>query len=267
MSPLNGSAVWQLATFIRHIMDNNFNTAYKVNKNEDLEIKPLNINLISNNQNFINNYNNDIYSHSDNNLPDWEVYLSLLKKFYIYSKSLSELDIISWNKYYTSIDDLNMITGYRLTDKFMAMPILDNFNEISTCACYLERTKTIESIMIKFGNLKFIVPTEKELLICKVFLMLKRNLFRDYIDFIEICHNINNISYLVLILQSLDNLYPQKCKQSALHQLIIQLSEMKPYDLLNIDKKQYLNRNSIFKSWKKLVNYSEKLSFNIFDSL
>jgi hypothetical protein len=110
----------------------------------------------------------------------------------------------------------------------------------------LIRTKPLETIVVDHHGAGLRVPTLEEILRIKGVLILKRNATRDYVDFIALAERLGP-EMAGVALAPFDELYPQPSGQSALQQLLAQLSYALPYDLKDIDLANY---KGLDKRWR-----------------
>ena len=141
--------------------------------------------------------------------------------------------------------------------------ILGNLDGIETGIRQLRRSAPLETKNIKYKGKNILVPTKAEVLRIKAFLMIQRNATRDYIDFVALSNNLGKDKTISAI-KKFDKLYPQDNNNSALKQLLVQLSNPLPYDLKNINLSKYKNLDKKWQNWENVSDYCKDIATNIF---
>ena len=141
--------------------------------------------------------------------------------------------------------------------------ILGNLDGIETGIRQLRRSAPLETKNIKYKGKNILVPTKAEVLRIKAFLMIQRNATRDYIDFVALSNNLGKDKTISAI-KKFDKLYPQDNNNSALKQLLVQLSNPLPYDLKNTNLSKYKNLDKKWQNWENVSDYCKDIATNIF---
>jgi hypothetical protein len=116
----------------------------------------------------------------------------------------------------------------------------------------LIRSEPLESQIISLGSGTIKVPTENEILRIKAILILKRNATRDYLDFAALADHLGGHG-VAAALSRFDELYPQENNQSPIQQLMVQLSDPRPYDLGKEELKDYKSLAPRWHDWNNVV--------------
>lgn len=95
------------------------------------------------------------------------------------------------------------------------------------------------------------IRTNAEFLRIKAYLIVRRNSTRDFVDFVALFDHLGAEAAL-LGLESLDRLYPQKGGSSVTAQLVLQLSEPKPWDLSGTDLRGYKALKAPYTDWNEV---------------
>lgn len=95
------------------------------------------------------------------------------------------------------------------------------------------------------------LKSPEEILRIKAYLIVRRNATRDYIDFVALWDHLG-VSRAQKALQELDALYPQEGDVTVTQQLAMQLSEPKPWDLLETDLGQYKSLKAPYTDWNEV---------------
>lgn len=125
--------------------------------------------------------------------------------------------------------------------------ILGHFQGVRTGIRQLIRSRPLETTTVR--GLK--IPTKEEMLRIKAALIVRRNTTRDFIDFVALFDHLGTKLSLEA-LSTLDDLYPQEDKNSVTQQLILQLSEPKPWDLTETNLRHYKSLQAPYDKWDEV---------------
>jgi hypothetical protein len=143
--------------------------------------------------------------------------------------------------------------------------ILGNFHGVETGIRQLIRTFPLETKQVRFQDRLIVVPTPEEMLRVKGWLVLTRNATRDYIGLAALSAFIDK-ERSSDALKNFDTCYRDIYKEreiSPLLQLGRQLSEPRPYDLDDIDIKNYKGIVAPWDSWDNIKKQCEDISYLI----
>lgn len=144
------------------------------------------------------------------------------------------------SRFDTVLKDLESISGWKTARVNRPVLILGSLDGIETGVRQLIRSEPLETTQVAFGKDgdTITIPTQGECLRIKGILILKRNATRDYLDFAALSDHMGvNETYNAL--KPFDKLYPQQNGKSPWLQLQAQLSLFQPYDLSEVDLKNY----------------------------
>lgn len=147
---------------------------------------------------------------------------------------------------------LESVAGWKTARVNKPVLILGNLDGVDTGIRQLMRTSPLETerIPLKDGG-HITIPTRAEVLRIKGILILRRNAFRDYVDFAALADSLGDAG-VVEAMRPFDSLYPQEQGQSALMQLAIQLAKPVPYDL-QVDKiHEYRHLAGKWRDWNNI---------------
>ena len=136
------------------------------------------------------------------------------------------------------LSELESVAGWTTARISRQKLILGALDGIETGVRQLIRTRPLETTVIDHDGKALRIPTIEEILRIKGVLILKRNATRDYVDFIALADRLG-AERAAEALAPFDELYPQPSGQSALQQLLAQLSYALPYDLEKVDLANY----------------------------
>jgi hypothetical protein len=216
------------------------------------------------------------------NLPDWEKLISVQTIFQarfpesilvggtsaaLHAKHRVSLDAdhvipnLS-GRFAEILSQLEKEVGWKTSRIEPPVLILGNFQGVRTGIRQLIRKKPLQTTQIR----GLTVPTTAEILRIKAYLIIKRNVTRDFIDFIALFDYLGT-EKAVKALTPLDDLYPQEEGESILRQLSLQLAEPKPWDLTQTDLRHYKSLKAPYSDWKEIRKRSLAAGSQILRSL
>ncbi len=136
--------------------------------------------------------------------------------------------------------------------------ILGNFQGVETGLRQLIRTRPIETCRIEtpFGDI--IVPTQADLLRMKSWMILVRNMTRDYVDFAALVDAMGEAQSSE-VLASLDTYYSDvyqgrlRKEASPVAQILKQLMDPRPADLDRVDLSIYKGLAPAYQDWSRIA--------------
>jgi len=161
------------------------------------------------------------------------------------------------------LEKLESLSGWKTKRLRPPVLILGRFEGIDVGIRQLIRKKPLEIEII--NGIK--IPTDKELLRIKAWLIVTRNAVRDYVDFVALCDGMSKEDMLDAM-DSFDECYPQpeNCEKTSF-QLIRMLALSKPYDLTDINLNMYKGIVSPYNSWQYIKKRCKQISDLLFDRL
>ena len=133
--------------------------------------------------------------------------------------------------HYTAVlADLESVAGLNTARTARPVMITGSLDGIETAVRQLIREVPLETETHSIGSVRLRFPTAAETLRIKAVLILKRNATHDYVDFAALADRLGAAA-TAKALEDFDRLYPQPNGESALQQLLAQLSDASPYDL------------------------------------
>ena len=164
------------------------------------------------------------------------------------------------------LSQLESVAGWQTARVRRPVLILGSLDGIETGVRQLIRQKPLETSVLDHRGVQLVVPTAAETLRIKGILILRRNATRDYLDFVALCEHLG-VQATADALCSFDDLYPQKSGESALQQLQIQLANPLPYDLDNIELREYKHLDQQWHDWEKVKETCTRTAVDLFDRL
>jgi hypothetical protein len=169
------------------------------------------------------------------------------------------------DKFDTILAQLEDVAGWKTARTNRSVSILGSLDGIETGVRQLRRTEPLETRVVFYQGYSLTIPTEAEVLRIKGFLILRRNAVRDYLDFAALADFLKTPS-VIDALVNFDSLYPQQNSQSALQQLLAQLSNPMPFDFYKVDLSEYTYINSPFNEWSYVHDICTHIAPELFAS-
>lgn len=145
------------------------------------------------------------------------------------------------------LGELESVAGWKTNRTKRPVLILGSLDGIETGVRQLIREKPLETQEVTVYGQKLLVPTLEEMLRIKAVLILKRNATRDYLDFAALATRLGD--KVGVAMSNFDQLYPQASGESALQQLQAQLANPLPFDIAEIELKEYKNLDPKWQDW------------------
>ncbi len=164
------------------------------------------------------------------------------------------------------LGQLESVAGWKTSRINKPVQILGSLDGIDTGIRQLIRTKPLETATINTPAGPVVLPTQAEMLRIKAALILKRNATRDYIDFVALAAHLRK-EKTIEALANFDELYPQPNGRSAITQLMVQISNPKPYDREKETLRHYKGLVEKYDSWDKIQAFGVKIANSIFNSI
>ena len=162
--------------------------------------------------------------------------------------------------------DLESVSGWKTARLNRPVQILGSLDGIQTGVRQLIRAASLETTEVSVDGLPITVPTFEEILRIKGFLILVRNATRDYVDFAALGDGLGARG-VAKALSRFDRLYPQESGESALQQLFSQTASPQPYDLGQVDLRNFKGLDARWHSWDTVAATCEKLTVAAFRAL
>ena len=162
------------------------------------------------------------------------------------------------------LGQLESVAGWTTARVNRPVLILGSLDGIETGVRQLIRSEPLETMTVSIGNQEITIPTEAEILRIKGFLLLRRNATRDYVDFAALADRVGDTA-TVAAFERFDRLYPQDNGESALQQMLAQLSSPKPYDLDGTILSEYNSLESRWHDWDEVRAVCARAATAVFD--
>ena len=162
------------------------------------------------------------------------------------------------------LEQLESVAGWTTARVNRPVLILGSLDGIETGVRQLIRAEPLETTTVSAGNQEITIPTEAEILRIKGILLLRRNATRDYVDFAALADRVGDAAAATAF-ERFDRLYPQDNGESALQQMLVQLSSPKPYDLDGTILSEYNNLEPRWHDWNSVRAVCARAATVIFD--
>ena len=162
------------------------------------------------------------------------------------------------------LEQLESVAGWTTARVNRPVLILGSLDGIETGIRQLIRAEPLETTTVSVGDREIAIPTEAEILRIKGFLLLRRNATRDYVDFAALADRVGDAATAAAF-ERFDGLYPQDTGESALQQMLAQLSSPKPYDLDGTNLSEYNNLEARWHDWDEIRAVCARAATVIFD--
>jgi len=159
--------------------------------------------------------------------------------------------------------NLESVAGWKTARINRPVQILGSLDGIETGIRQLVRKTPLETTTVKVGSLSIRLPTEAEMLRIKGVLVLRRNAARDYIDVAALSSHLGQAGSHEA-LRPFDALYPQPSGESALMQLQVQLADPRPFDLDDVNLKEYKGIKKEWSDWEAVKEQCRELALDVF---
>ena len=159
---------------------------------------------------------------------------------------------------------LESVAGWSTASVNRPVLILGSLDGIETGVPQLIRAAPLRTTTVSVGGHELTIPTEAEILRIKGFLLLRRNATRDYVDFAALAHRLGDQSTAAAF-EGFDRLYPQDSGESALQQMLAQLSNPRPYDLEGTVLTEYNHLESRWHDWEAIRAVCARAATVVFD--
>ena len=162
------------------------------------------------------------------------------------------------------LGQLESVAGWNTARINRPVLILGSLDGIETGVRQLIRAEPLATTTVSVGGQEITIPTEAEILRIKGFLLLRRNATRDYVDFAALAYRLGE-PRTAAAFERFDRLYPQDSGESALQQMLAQLSSPQPYDLEGTVLAEYNHLEARWHDWEAIRAVCARAATVIFD--
>lgn len=130
----------------------------------------------------------------------------------------------------------------------------------------LRRSRPLETCEVDVGDgLKVVAPTVAEALRVKAYLVVQRNVVRDFLDVVALAEHVGHDD-AVDVLREIDDYYDDRSGDagSVLTSLVVALAEPSPFDADVISEPpRYKGLSSRWHDWQSVVESSQSLALRL----
>jgi len=167
------------------------------------------------------------------------------------------------------LDHVEQAQGWRTARVNRPVLILGSLDGIETGIRQLARTRPLEleELDTPAGTIR--IPTLPEMLRVKAWLILRRNATRDYLDTVALAERLGG-DEAGAVVADLDAYYEDQLGAGGRRiatQLAKQLAEPAPYDLSNVDLREYRHLEKRWQDWDNVARACEALAVAMLDRL
>ncbi len=149
--------------------------------------------------------------------------------------------------------ELEAVAGWKTARVKRPVVILGSLDGILTTVRNQIRAVPLETIEVEVAGRKLRVPTRREILRIKAWLVVTRNATRDYLDVAAIAARLRDTEVLAALAE-LDRLYSQPSDPGAVRQQVMrQLASPKPFDLDQVRLAEYKGLVPEWRDWATVV--------------
>ncbi len=156
------------------------------------------------------------------------------------------------------LEDLEAAAGWKTARVRRPVAIYGSLDGILTTVRHHVRAVPLETTTLDTAGRKITVPTRREILRIKCWLVVRRNATRDYLDVAAISARLADRE-LLAALAPLDTLYPQGDDKGAVRQQVMrQLAAPRPFDLDRVKLDEYKGLAPEWRDWATVVAHCRR---------
>lgn len=169
------------------------------------------------------------------------------------------------DRYDAVLDAVEATEGWATSVRASRPPftIMGRLGGIEAGLRQLRRTRPLETCRVEVGDGRSVVaPTVDEALRVKAYLVVQRNVVRDFLDVVALADHIG-IEHAVEVLSAIDDYYDDRSGEagSVLTSLVIALAEPSPFDTEVIDElPRYKGLEERWHEWGRVVDACRELA-------
>jgi hypothetical protein len=170
--------------------------------------------------------------------------------------------------YDKSIAALESIVGWRTKRRIRNKLVLGQIDDIDAGLRNQRRAAPLETTTLEAaGGRKLVVPTVEEMLRIKAYLAVERNATRDYLDVAALSHHLG-MRRSAASLGRLNELYADFVGEGGdlLTTVVVKLSTPEPYDLTEVDLREYKGIIAPWNDWRAVEEQCRSLAGAIVES-
>ncbi len=172
------------------------------------------------------------------------------------------------DRYETVLEAVEATDGWATSVRASKPPftIMGSLGGVEAGLRQMRRTRPLETIEVDVGEGATVVaPTEPEALRVKAFLVVQRNVVRDYLDVVALADHLGHEAASE-ILSDIDSFYADRSGESGsvLTSLVVSLADPKPRDTDVIDElPRYKGLDARYHRWSDVVDLCRSLALRL----
>jgi hypothetical protein len=164
--------------------------------------------------------------------------------------------------YDEAIAALETIVGWRPRRRIRGKLVLGEIDGIEAGLRNQRRAAPLETTVLELKDGRRVkIPTVEEMLRIKAFLVVQRNATRDYLDVAALSHHLG-IDKSVSALERMNDLYAEFAGEAGdmLTTVLVKLTDADPYDLTDVDLKEYKGITPPWNDWPAVQEQCRSLA-------
>ncbi len=172
------------------------------------------------------------------------------------------------DRYQTVLEAVEATEGWATSVRASRPPftIMGSLGGIAAGLRQLRRSRPLETLRVDVGDgLTVVAPTVEEALRVKAYLIVQRNVVRDYLDVVALAEHIGHTK-AAAVLEAIDDYYEDRSGEhgSVLTSLVIALADPSPFDTDVIDElPRYKGLDSRWHDWPSVVEACQRLALDV----
>jgi hypothetical protein len=170
-------------------------------------------------------------------------------------------------RYAVVLDAVEATEGWATSVRASKPPftIMGSLDGVEAGLRQMRRTRALETAEVEVGDTTVVVPTEAETMRVKAFLVVQRNVVRDYLDVVALADHIGE-NAAVQVLSGIDDYYVDRSGEpaSVLTSLVVALADPSPRDADVINElPRYKGLDPRWHRWADVVTACQVLALRL----
>jgi hypothetical protein len=172
------------------------------------------------------------------------------------------------DRYHTVLEAVEATDGWATSVRASRPPvtIMGSLGGIEAGLRQMRRTRPLETVTVTVGDgLEVVAPTADEALRIKAYLVVQRNVVRDYLDVVALAHHLG-VNHAVGVLGDIDGYYDDRSgvDGSVLTSLVLALADPAPRDTtVTAELPRYKGLDPRWHQWSDVVGACQALALRL----
>lgn len=172
------------------------------------------------------------------------------------------------DRYHTVLEAVEATDGWATSVRASRPPvtIMGSLGGIEAGLRQMRRTRPLETVTVTVGDgLEVVAPTADEALRIKAYLVVQRNVVRDYLDVVALAHHLG-VNHAVGVLRDIDGYYDDRSgvDGSVLTSLVLALADPAPRDpTVTAELPRYKGLDPRWHQWSDVVGACQALALRL----